>query len=64
MALKNDTYIKSSMIPQAYKVVITHAHETPGWNIMFRILHEQDPNIGGMYGDFKSELSTLVLNQG
>ena len=47
------------MLPQAYKIVNTHAHEISGWKIISRLLHMQAPNIGVMNGDVKSDLSTL-----
>ena len=52
------------MSPQAYKVVSTHAHEISGWTILSRLLHSHDPHIGGMNGDFQSDLDTLALNNG
>ena len=39
VAMTNDTSVKSSMAPQAYKVVSTHAHEISGWTILSRLLH-------------------------
>ena len=37
--ITNDTCVKSSMAPQAYKFVSTHAHEVSGWTILYRLLH-------------------------
>ena len=52
------------MAPQDYKVVITHAHEISGWNILYRILHSRAPHLGGMNGDVQSNLSTLTFKNG
>ena len=62
MALTNDTCVKSSMAPQAYKVFSTHPHEISGWKILSRLLQSRPPHLGGMSGDVQSDLSTLVLN--
>ena len=64
VALKNAICIKSYMAPQDYKFFPTHAHEIQGWNILSITLHAQAPNLGGMNGDFQSELATLDFNQG
>ena len=64
VALTNDTGVIPSMEPQAYKLVSTHAHEISGWKIIYRLLHARVPNIGGMNGDVKSDLATLILNNG
>ena len=53
MAFTNDTCIKSSMAPQAYKVVTTHTHETSGWTILYIIIHARSPNIGGTNYDIQ-----------
>ena len=37
--MTNETCVKYSMAPQAYKVVSTHAHEIPGWTIISRPIH-------------------------
>ena len=60
--MTNDTCVKSSMAPQAYKVVSTHAHEIPGWTIISRPIHSSAPHIGGGKGDAQSGLATLVFN--
>ena len=39
LAMTNDTFVKSSMAPQSYKDVSTHAREISGWTILFRLLH-------------------------
>ena len=62
--MTNDTCVKSSMAPQIYKVVSTHAHEISGWAIISRLLHSLDPNIGGMNGDIQYNIFTLVFNNG
>ena len=49
------------MEPQAYKVVITHAHEISGWKIILILLHSRAPNLVGMNGDVQSDLATLAL---
>ena len=55
------TCVKSSMTPQAYKIVNTHAHEISGWTILYRLLHSCAPNLGGMNGDVQSDLATLAF---
>ena len=60
--MTNDTYVKSSMEPQAYKVVSTYAHEISGWTILSRLLHSRAPHIRGTNGDVQSDLATLVFN--
>ena len=52
------------MVPQAYKVVITHAHEISGWTIIYRLLHSCAPHLGGMNSDVNSVLATLELKNG
>ena len=39
MSMTNDTCLKSSMTPQAYKVVSTHANKISGWKILSRLIH-------------------------
>ena len=63
VTMTNDTCVKSSMTPQAYKVVITHAHEINGLEILYRILHSRAPHLGGMNGDIKSDLLTLLFKK-
>ena len=62
--LTNDKCVKSSMAPQAYKVVNTNAHKISGWKIIYILIHAHYPHIGGMNGDVKSDLSTLELKNG
>ena len=64
VAMTNDTYVKSSMAPQAYKVFSNHAHEISVWTIISRLLHSCAPNIGGMNGDVQYDLSTLAFKNG
>ena len=59
-----DTSIKYSMAPQVYKFFTTHAHKILVWTILPRLLHAIYHNIGGMNGDVRSELSTLVFSKG
>ena len=54
IASTNGTYVKYFTVPQAYKVVTTHAHEIPGWKILSRRIHARTPHIGGINGDFQS----------
>ena len=51
VAKNNETCVKYSMAPKAYKVVITHAHEMSGWKILSRLLHSRAPNNGGINSD-------------
>ena len=62
--MNNETFVKSSMEPQAYKVVRTYAHEISGWTILSRILHSRAPHLGGKNVDFQSDLSTLAFKNG
>ena len=62
--MANGTCVKASMLPQAYKVVSTHAHEISGWNILYRLIHSRAPNLGGMNGDVQYDLATLAFNNG
>ena len=62
--MTNDTCVKSSMAPQAYKVFSTHAHEISGWTILSRLLHSRAPHLGGMNGDVQSDLATLAFRNG
>ena len=62
--MTNDTFVKSSMAPQAYKIVSTHAHETSGWIILFRLLNSRAPHLGGMNGKIQSDLATLAFRNG
>ena len=60
--MTNDTCVKSSMEPQAYKVVSTPANEISGWTILSRLIHSRAPNIGGVNGDVQSDLATQEFN--
>ena len=62
--MTNDTYVKYSMAPKAYKVVNTYAHEISGWKIISRIIHSSAPHIGGVNGDVQSYLATLEFKNG
>ena len=64
MAITNDTFVKYSTAPQAYKFVRTHYHEISGWTILSRILHSHAPHLGGMNGNVKSDISTLAFKNG
>ena len=57
--MDNDTSVKSSMEPQDYKVVSTHAHEISGWTILSRLIHSYDTHIGGIIGYIQPDLVTL-----
>ena len=50
------------MSPQSYNVANAHAHEISVWKILSRLLHSRDLHLGGINGDFQSDLSTLKLN--
>ena len=52
------------MAHQAYKAVITHAHEISVCNIIFRILHSRATRLGGINGDIQYDLSTLDFKNG
>ena len=62
--MTNDTCVKPSMTPKAYKVVSTHAHEISGWTILSRLLHSRGPHLGGINGDVQSDLATLAFKNG
>ena len=64
VAMTKDTCVKSSMAPQAYKVVRTYAHEISGWKILSRILYLRTSHIGGINGDIKYGLDTLEFKNG
>ena len=64
MALKNETCVKYSMSPQAYKFVNTHAHEKSSWKNLSRSIHVRNPHLGGINGDIHSDLSTLSFKNG
>ena len=52
------------MVPQAYKVFSTHAHEISVWTILYRLLHSSAPHLIDMNGDVQSNLSTLAFKNG
>ena len=58
--MTNDTCVKSSMAPQAYKIVSTHANEISVWTTLSRILHSCAPCLVNMNGDVQSDLFTLA----
>ena len=60
VALTNETCVKYSMVPQAYKVVITHAHEISGWTIIYRLLYSCALHLGRMNSDVIFDLATLA----
>ena len=62
--MTNDTCVKSSLAPQAYKVVSTHAHEISGFTILSRLLHSRAPRIGGINGNVQSDLATQPFKNG
>ena len=62
--MTNETCVKSSMEPQAYKVVSTHAHEISGWTILSRIFHSYTPHHLVMNGGVQSDLATLTFKNG
>ena len=64
VAMTNDTCVKPSMTPQAYKVIRTYAHEISGWTILYRLLHSREPHLGGTNGDVQSDLATPAFKNG
>ena len=62
--ITDDTCVKPSMAPQAYKVFSTRTHEISGRKIISRILHLRASNLGGINGYDQSDLSTLKLKNG
>ena len=64
VAMTNDICLKTSVAPQAYKIVSTRAHENSGWIILSRILNSRAPHLGGMNGDIQSGLATLAFRNG
>ena len=64
VAMTNDTCVKPSMVPQSYKVVITHAHDISVWTILSRLIHSCAPHLVGMNGDVQSDLATLAFKNG
>ena len=64
VAMTNNTCVKSSMSPQAYKIVSTRAHEISGWNILSRLLHSSAPHLVGINSDVQSDPATLSFRNG
>ena len=64
MESPNDICVKSSMAPQAYEFVRTHAHEISGWNFLSRPLHACAAHVGGINSYVQSDLATLTYNNG
>ena len=64
IVMTNDTFVKSSMATQAYKIVSTHDHEISGWTILSRLLHSRATRIGGVEGYVQSDLATLAFKNG
>ena len=62
--MTNDTCVKSSMAPQAYKVVSTHPCDISGCTILSRLLHSHAPHLGGINGGVQYDLSTLAFSNG
>ena len=62
--MTNETCVKYYVTPQAYKVVRNHAHDISGWTILPRLIYSCAPHLGGMNGDFQSDLATLAFNNG
>ena len=62
--MTNDTCVKYSLAPQAYKIFSTHAHEISVCTIIYTLLQMRSPHIGGMNGDVNSELVTLAFKNG
>ena len=62
--MTNDTYVKLSMVPQAYKIISTHYHEILGWKILSRLIHSRVPHLGGMKIDLQFDLATLAFKNG
>ena len=52
------------MVPQAYKVVSTHAHEILECTILSRILRLYAPRIGVINGYIRSDLATMAFKNG
>ena len=61
--MTNDTFVKSSMAPQAYKAVNTHAHEISVWKILSRLLHSWAPHLGGINGGVQSYLAIVAFKK-
>ena len=62
--MTNYTCVKSSMAPQAYKFIRTHAHEISGWIILSRLIHSRAPHLGGLNVGVQSDLATLAFKNG
>ena len=59
--MTNDNSVKSSMAPQAYKFVSTHARGVSGWTSISRLLHSRATHLGGMNGNVQYDLATLAF---
>ena len=59
--MTNDTFIKYSMVPQAYKVVRTHAHEISRCTVLSRLIYSLSSHIVWMNGDVWSDLANLAF---
>ena len=64
VTLTNETLIKYSIVPQAYKVITNHVNEFSVWIILSRLLHTREPHNGGITDDVQTDLVTLDLKQG
>ena len=64
VVMTNDTCVKSSMAPQAYKVVSTHDYKISGWTILSRLIRSRAPHILRMNVDVQYDLSTLAFKNG
>ena len=59
--MTNDTCVKYSLAPQAYKIFSTHAHEISVCTIIYTLLQMRSPHIKGMNCDVQYDLDTLVF---
>ena len=64
LVMTNDTRVKSSMAPRAYKFVSTNSHEISGWIILSRLIHSCAPHLGGMNGDAQSDIAIPEFKNG
>ena len=62
VVITNEICVKSSMAPQAYKVVITHVHKISGCTVITRLINSRVPHLGGMNCDVQSDLAMLAFN--
>ena len=61
LALKNDTWIRSYMSPQAYKVTTILDNEVSGWTIISRNLHARAPYLEGINGYVQYNSANLAF---